>query len=143
MSVAKKVSSMTSKTFVSWLRCAFISRPQTRTRKLEESDNPDEGDRAKYVTAKLDTLDAEFRRLHLEIVHLIDDEEELLEQEILDRTDDHILADLKMRLLYMMHSTTPTSSSARKIVSSLLNKALHSFDHTIPTYVAYMSLINM
>ncbi|XP_064397632.1 uncharacterized protein LOC135344358 [Halichondria panicea] len=112
---------------------ASITRIRTKTRELEGTESPNQGDAAKHIAEKLDSLDTDFRRLHLELVDLLDDDELLSnEQDILDEVDDNII-DLKMRLLPIMKLTTNLKSE-RGLVSRKLahfHGALRSIDEAI------------
>ncbi len=112
---------------------ASITRIRTKTWELEGTETPNQGDAAKHLAEKLDSLDTDFRRLHLELVDLLDDDDLLsTEQDILDEVDDNI-TDLKMRLLPMMKLTTNLKSE-RGLVSRKLahfHGALRSIDEAI------------
>ena len=57
----------------------------------EMTDQPTTPDLVQAMTQKLNTLNAEFRKYHYELIHLIDDEEALAkEQETLDSHDDNV-----------------------------------------------------
>ncbi len=101
---------------------ASITRLETRLNELEGLiQQPSNVEHARQLAAKLETLDAEFKLYHFQIVDLLDDEEQLeREQEALDNHDDHVL-DLDVRFKRLCSLTTPTQStdqcklSARKL----------------------------
>ena len=87
---------------------------------------------------KLDSLEKEFRSIHIQLIDLLDDEEDLLtQQEALDQANDDI-ADLKVRLTEWTKSATPTAGNTadneheRRILSrklAHLDRTLHSLDY--------------
>ncbi len=47
---------------------ASITRIRTKARELEGTEAPNQGAVAKHLAEKLDSLDTDFRRIHLELV---------------------------------------------------------------------------
>lgn len=93
---------------------ASITRIDTRLGTLEgEADRPSTRDAARQMLAKLKEHDAEFRRIHLTVIDLTDDEEALAtEQAVLDEHDD-LVASLTVRILALDSArtvSTPTVS---------------------------------
>ena len=85
---------------------------ENRLAELEgESDRPNVRDSARQMLAKLKEHDADFRKNHLTLVELIEDEEALIaEQATLDEYDD-LVAALTVCIMKLADSTT-TSSKA-------------------------------
>ena len=72
---------------------ASVTRLEKCLRELEtEPANPGVGESAKQLAAKLVTLDADFKSLHLQLVDLLNEsgKEMEREQDILDKYDDDI-----------------------------------------------------
>ena len=93
---------------------ASITRIDTRLGTLEgEADRPSTRDAARQMLAKLKEHDAKFRRIHLTVIDLTDDEEALAtEQAVLDEHDD-LVASLTVRILALDSArtvSTPTVS---------------------------------
>ena len=78
---------------------ASITRLTTRLKGLESDiSQPATVDHARRMQLKLDSLNADFRRHHRDIVDLIDDEDSLCkEQEVLDEHD-AVIAELAVRI---------------------------------------------
>ena len=86
---------------------ASITRLMTRLKDLEASvSQPATIDHAQRMQQKLDTLDAEFRDHHHNIIDLTDSEDSLLrEQDVLDEHDD-LFADLSVRVKQLIDACT-------------------------------------
>lgn len=70
---------------------ASIPRLGTRLRELKKTPNqPGVSDHSKQLATRLKLLDADFKTVHLQIVHVIEEEATALEteQDALDRHDD-------------------------------------------------------
>lgn len=67
-----------------------------------------QADRARELSVKVETLDDEFKKYHLEIVDLLEDDSEILEreQEILDEHDDAV-GELKICLKRLISEASP------------------------------------
>lgn len=91
---------------------ASITRIDTRLGTLEgDAEHPSTRDSARQMLAKLKEHDAEFRKLHLTVIDLTDDEEALIaEQAVLDDHDD-VVASLTVRILALVDSTRPASAT--------------------------------
>ena len=102
---------------------ASITRLATKLRDLKEmTDQPMTPDLVQAMTQKLNTLDAEFRKYHFELIDLIDDEETLAkEQETLDSHDDNVSA-LSTQMKQLMMACFSADSSKRKISSKKLSR---------------------
>ena len=58
--------------------CASVTRTGAQLKDLDDTkDHPDTPAHAQLLIAKLESLDIDFKNLHLQIVDLLDDEEEL------------------------------------------------------------------
>ena len=81
-----------------------ITRLSTRLKDLEaDTRQPAAIDHAQRMQQKLDTLDAEFRSHHHNVVDLTDNEDSLTkEQDILDEHDD-IVAELSVTINYHLY----------------------------------------
>lgn len=104
-----------------------ITRLEKRLTELEGiSGQPATADHALELALKIETLGADFKTYHLDIVDLMEDDEEALEkeQEILDDHDDSI-ADLSIRIKRLCISDTPPSSSDPDPVKLALRKLSH------------------
>ena len=88
-----------------------ITRIETRLKTLEgETDRPNARDAARQMLAKLKEHDADFKKNHLTLIDLIDDDETLIaEQDTLDEHDD-LVASLTVRIMALADATNPTSS---------------------------------
>lgn len=75
---------------------------------LKTTTSPNVRDSARQLLAKLKEHDADFRKTHLTLVELIDDEELSTEQATLDEHD-HV-ASLTVRIMNLVDATNPTSS---------------------------------
>ena len=96
-----------------------ITRIETRLDALEEQvDHPNLRDAAKQMLAKLKEQDVEFRRSHMALIDMIDNDEELSdEQAVLDDHDD-IVASLTVRILKLIDDNTSTTTvSTRELLS--------------------------
>ena len=98
-----------------------ITRIGTRLYQLEgESDRPNTRDTARQLLAKLKEHDADFKRNHLALIDLVDDDEATLtdEQVALDDHDD-LVATLTVRIMALADATThtfPREVSARELL---------------------------
>ena len=97
-----------------------ITRIETRLHQLEsEPDRPDSRDAARQMLAKLKEYDVDFRKNHLALIDLIDEDDALTsEQGALDEHDD-LVATLTVRILALADPTTrtsPTAVSARELL---------------------------
>ena len=114
---------------------SFITRLGTRLRELEDArDLPTTPAHAEQLTAKLETLDADFKALHLQIIDSIESDDELDgEQTILDQHDDRV-SEFQMRLSTLCsisaRGPTPSGDTPEKILLSRrlsrLERKLHS-----------------
>ena len=100
-----------------------ITKLGNRLRDLEESPK-EQGvsDRARQLAAKLDTLDADFKTLHFQIVDLIDERAPELdtEQDTLDKHDDDVTG-LSVRVQQLItNCSIPDTVSGRKSASRKL-----------------------
>ena len=98
-----------------------ITRIETRLHQLEsESDQPNTRDVARQMLAKLKEHDADFKKNHLSLIDLIDDEETLTsEQATLDEHDD-LVAALTVRILALADAATrtpPREVSTRELLA--------------------------
>ena len=89
-----------------------ITRIDTRLGNLEgDADRPGLRDSARQMLAKLKEHDAEFRKIHLTLIDLIDEEEILIaEQATLDEHDD-LVASLTVRIMTLADSASRSSST--------------------------------
>ena len=101
---------------------ASVTRTGARLKDLEDTkDHPDTPARAQLLVAKLESLDVDFKNLHLQIVDLLDDEEELeREQLVLDSHDDKV--SMQMHILQQLCTVvkSPVDSVARNLISRKL-----------------------
>jgi uncharacterized coiled-coil DUF342 family protein len=117
-----------------------ITRLATRLRELEETtDQPRTADHASQLLAKLESLDGEFKSIHLEIIDLIDEPDDLeREQTVLDKHDDDV-STLTIRLQALStpkRAKTPPTVDLRKPLSRKLTrieKGLKSIDDIVST----------
>lgn len=90
-----------------------ITRLGNRVSKLEEAaDQPRTPDHARQLLTKLQTLDSDFRTVHLKLIDLIDEANtEALdaEQERLDKLDDDV-SGLTVRLEALTNPATPPTA---------------------------------
>ena len=88
-----------------------ITRIETRLNALEgEHDHPNVRDSARQMLAKLKEHDAEFRRIHVTVIDLIDDDDTLItEQALLDEHDD-LVASLTVCIMTLADSANPSST---------------------------------
>ena len=101
---------------------ASVTRTGARLKDLEDTkEHPDTPARAQLLIAKLESLDVDFKNLHLKIVDLLDDEEELeREQLVLDSHDDKV--SMQMHILQQLCTVvkSPVDSVARNLISRKL-----------------------
>ena len=101
---------------------ASVTRTGARLKDLEDTkDHPDTPAHAQLLVAKLESLDVDFKNLHLQIVDLLDDEEELeREQLVLDSHDDKV--SMQMHILQQLCTVvkSPVDSVARNLISRKL-----------------------
>lgn len=107
-----------------------ITRLVARLEKLEsQKDLPTTFDLAQSMVKKLETLDAEFRMHHYQLVDLIDESDVdtlLKEQEVLDGHDDKV-AELTIRIQQLVTITSSSAdSSQRKAVTRRISRSLKS-----------------
>ena len=117
---------------------ASITRLATRFRELEETpDQPRTADHATQLLAKLESLDAEYKSIHFEIINLLDDSDDLeKEQTVLDKNDD----DVSTLTICLQTLSTPKTTEAPSTIDprrplsrklARLEKGLHSIDSII------------
>ncbi len=116
---------------------ASTTHIRNKLAKLEGSPGPDSLDFAQRLITRLETLDAEYKGHHYEIVDLLDDEDSLgREQEILDEHDDE-MSRLTIRVGKLITTCSSRTDSGRlKIVSKRLNhleKGISSVHDAIPS----------
>lgn len=95
-----------------------ITRIEGRLTTIEsESDRPNTRDSARQILAKLKEHDAEFRRIHLSLIDLIEDDEILTEEQAtLDEHDD-LVASLTVRIMTLADSTASSREvSTREVL---------------------------
>ena len=91
-----------------------ITRIETRLATLEGTpDQPNIRDSARQMLAKLKEHDADFRKIHLAIIDLTEDEDPALpdEQAVLDEHDD-LVATLTVRIMALADAAVPTSTKS-------------------------------
>ena len=97
-----------------------ITRIETRLASLEgETINPSTRDTARQMLAKLKEHDAEFRRLHLGIVDITDDDESLEAEQVTLDTDDDLVASLTIRIMALIETTNPPRIEGRELLNAL------------------------
>lgn len=117
-----------------------ITKLVTRLEALEaKADQPTMYDHAQELTKKLESLDAEFRKYHYELIDLIDETDDTTltrEQAILDDHDE-LMEDLNVRARKLvMVSSASTDSTQRKAMSHRilrLNKTVTSINDSAKT----------
>ena len=103
---------------------ASTTRLGTRVRELEDTAvQPGTPNHAQQLMGKLKSLDEEFRRLHYDIVDLIEEEtdDSDAEQVILDKYDDDVAA-LTVRLESLCATSSTPTTNARKPLSRRLSR---------------------
>ena len=95
---------------------------------MHEVDNPNTRDSARQMLAKLKEHDAEFRKIHLTLIDLIDDDEVLItEQATLDEHDD-LVASLTVRIMALADSAHRGASSKTVSKHELLVRRCDHFE---------------
>ena len=111
-----------------------ITRLVNTLKTLEaNSDDPDVGDRARPLIAKLEGWDKDFVSIHLEIVDLLEEESEDLEKEheVLDKHEDDI-ADITLRLQKLVKpSSSPANVGCEKVPSHKLARVQRCLEATL------------
>ena len=100
-----------------------ITRIDTRIQELEDNGaQPDTFDRAQQLITKLEALDRDFKKLHMQVVDHLDQEEELeKEQLVLDDHDDKVSNQL-LRLQKLCDAVkSPVDSPTRNLLSRKLS----------------------
>ena len=104
---------------------ASITRLAARLKELENaSPEPDTPKHARQLSEKLKSLDEEFRKLHYEVIDLIDDDGDSTveaEQVILDKHDDDV-SELTVRLESLLTTAVCPAVDARKSLSRRLSR---------------------
>ena len=101
---------------------ASVTRTGARLKDLEDTkDHPNTPARAQLLIAKLESLDVDFKNLHLQIVELLDDEELEREQLVLDSHDDKV--SMQMHILQQLCTVvkSPVDLVARNLISCKLD----------------------
>ena len=100
---------------------ASITRLSTRLKDLEaDVSQPATIDHAQRMQQKLDTLDADFRAHHHNIVDLTDSEDSLArEQDVLDEHDD-LVAELAVRIKQLITACSSSDTTPHKIAARRL-----------------------
>ena len=116
-----------------------ITRIKNRFAELEgESDRPNVRDSAGQMLAKLKEHDADFRKNHLTLVELREDEALIVEQATLDEHDD-LIAALTVRIMKLADSTA-TSSKAVSTHEFLVHRCERLESRLTETATALTSL---
>ena len=88
-----------------------ITRIETRLNALEgETDRPNTRDAARQMLAKLKERDADFRKNHLTLIDLVEDDETLIAEQATQDENDDLIASLTVRILALADATSPTST---------------------------------
>ena len=113
-----------------------ITLIETRLDALEgEHDHPNVRDSARQMLAKLKEHDAEFRRIHVTVIDLIDDDDTLItEQALLDEHDD-LVASLTVCIMTLADSANP--SSTKTISESVIPSGIPLERHGYCLVVSY------
>ena len=103
---------------------ASLTRLESRVQELERlSDQPSTVDYAKHLAEKLETLDAEFKSHHLQLIDMIgEDDDDTLEkeQDVLDNYDDQVTdVSIRLKRLYSV-TVSPTMADHLKLFSRKL-----------------------
>ena len=110
-----------------------ITRIETRLAELEgNSSRPNVHDSARQMLAQLKEHDTDFKRTHLTLIDLIEDEDALFdEQATLDDHDDQV-ASLTVRILALTDVTNPTTRevSAREVLTRRCDRLESRFTET-------------
>ncbi len=133
-----------------------ITRLGSRLKNLEDSpDGPGTGDHAKQLATKLDTLDAEFKALHLQLIDQISADEvgELDREQV--RWTNMMTTSLLLRFVYSSLSRNPVvlpplevarphhvSSCAWNGTSTPLRKLWQPCQSTMRTSPSWSSIVN-
>ena len=84
---------------------------ETRLNALEgETDRPNTRDAARQMLAKLKEHDADFRKNHLTLIDLVEDDETLIAEQATQDENDDLIASLTVRILALADATSPTST---------------------------------
>ena len=93
--------------------CSSITRLEKRLQELRDASGQPtvQADHARELSLKVETIDDDFKKYHLEIVDLLEDDADVIEreQEILDEYDD-LVADMKMCLKRLISGASPNFS---------------------------------
>ena len=116
---------------------ALITRLEKRIRELEGiSDQPNTPDHARELASNMESLAAEFKEYHFELVDKIEESEDALlerEQDILDEQSD-LISDLNIRLRRLTLSGSDASNNPAKLASrnlAHLKKNVHAVHESI------------
>ena len=105
-----------------------ITRIETRLATIEGTpDQPNIRDSARQMLAKLKEHDADFRKIHLAIIDLTEDEDPALpdEQAVLDEHDD-LVATLAVRIMALADAAISTSTRSVSECEILTLAQVHS-----------------
>ena len=100
---------------------ASVTRTGAWLKDLEDTkDHPDTPAHAQLLIAKLESLDVDFKNLHLQIVDLLDDEEQLEREQLV--LDSHDKVSMQMHILQQLCTVVklPVDSVARNLISRKL-----------------------